>query len=66
MADTSKGPFARALQDRLTDLRLRADLGEIRTAAQFRAALEQGGRFKLSDPRVRSACVRAGFESWTG
>jgi hypothetical protein len=66
MADTYEAPFARALQDRLTDIRLRTDLGEIVTAAQFRAALEHDGRFKLSDPRVRSACVRAGFGGWTG
>jgi hypothetical protein len=66
MADTDQGPFARALQDRLTDLRLRADLGEIVTSSQFHAALQRDGRFKLSDPRVRSACLRAGFGEWAG
>jgi hypothetical protein len=66
MARSNQSSFARKLEDRLTDLRLRADLGEIATADDFRAALEQGGTFTLADPRVRTACERAGFGAWTG
>jgi hypothetical protein len=67
MAENSQGPsgrFARELMDRLADIRLRVDLGEISTASAFRAALEHGGRYALDDPRVRTACVKAGFGGW--
>jgi hypothetical protein len=66
MAQSESDPFSRALGDRLTDLRLRVDLGEITTAAAFRNELEQDRRFQLTDPRVRAACERAGFGHWTG
>ena len=69
MADPNFPPdrtFLRQLNDRLTDLRLRADLGELRAAPAFRAALEHDGRFRLDDPRVRAACVNAGFGGWVG
>lgn len=66
MADSQTDSFARKLEDRLTDLRLRADLREITSAAAFRAALEQDGVFRLADPRVLAACERAGFRAWTG
>lgn len=56
--------FPRRLNDRLTDLRLRADLGDFASAAAFRTALEHDGRFRLDDPRVRAACVNAGFGEW--
>jgi hypothetical protein len=67
MADRDRPPpgdFAGKLNDRLTDLRLRVDLGEITTAAAFRHALEAGNMFRLADPRVREACVSAGFGRW--
>jgi hypothetical protein len=64
MTDSSPDRHARKLQDRLTDLRLRVDLKEITTAAQFRAALEQDGDFTLADRRVRAACERAGLGAW--
>jgi hypothetical protein len=67
MADPDLPPdraFSRRLNDRLTDLRLRADLGELASPAAFRAALERDGRFRLDDPRVRAACVNAGFGEW--
>jgi hypothetical protein len=60
----SEDAFLRALRNHLADIRLRVDLGEITSAAAFRAALEQGGRFRLDDPRVRTACVGAGFAGW--
>jgi hypothetical protein len=66
MAHSTQSSFARKLEDRLTDLRLRADLGEIATVDDLRAALEQGGTFSLGDPRVRAACERAGFGAWAG
>lgn len=60
----SGGVFAAKLRDRLTDLRLRVDLGEIAGPAAFREALGAGGTFRLEDPRVREACVRAGLAAW--
>jgi hypothetical protein len=65
MAQSESDPFSRALEDRLTDLRLRVDLREITTAAEFRDALERDRKFLLDDPRVRAACERAGFGHWT-
>jgi hypothetical protein len=67
MADSNPAPergFQRRLNERLADLRLRADLGELAGAAAFRSALEQDGRFRLDDPRVREAALRAGFGRW--
>lgn len=64
MTDSPPDWFSRRLEDRLTDLRLRADLREITTAAQFRGALEQDGAFTVADPRVRAACRRAGLQAW--
>jgi hypothetical protein len=58
--------FYRRLQDRLTQLRLQVDLGELSTSARFRALLEEGGEFALLDPRVRSACLAAGLGHWLG
>jgi hypothetical protein len=69
MADPDLAPdraFSRLLSNRLTDLRLRADLGTLASAAEFRAALEQDSRFRVDDPRVRAACVNAGFGEWLG
>ena len=65
MTQSESDPFSRALRDRLTDLRLQVDLGEITTAAAFRDALERDRKFHLADPRVRAACERAGFGHWT-
>jgi hypothetical protein len=65
MAQSESDPFSRALGDRLTDLRLQVDLGEITTAAAFRDALERDRKFQLADPRVRTACEHAGFGHWT-
>ena len=56
--------FLRQLNDRLTDLRLRADLRELASADTFRTALEHDGRFRLDDPRVRATCLDAGFGEW--
>lgn len=56
--------FQIKLADRLADLRLQVDLGDLRTPAAFRAALERGGRFLVADPRVREACTRAGLARW--
>jgi hypothetical protein len=64
MVQSESDPFTQALGDRLTDLRLQVDLGEITTAAGFRAALERDRRFHLTDARVRAACERAGFARW--
>ena len=52
------------LADRLTELRLGIDLGEIRTPADFKALLEADGSFTSDDPWVRSACASAGLASW--
>jgi hypothetical protein len=52
------------LADRLTVLRIRVDLGEIRTAAAFKRELERDGLFTLDDPRVRNACNTAGLTAW--
>jgi hypothetical protein len=46
--------------EKLADLRLRIDMGEILTPRAFRAALEHGEHFKADDPRVREACLDAG------
>ena len=59
-----EGAFVRELRGHLADLRLRVDLGEITSAAAFRAALEQDGRFRLDDPRVQRACMLAGLTVW--
>jgi hypothetical protein len=56
--------FEAKLRDRLADLRLRVDLGELGNAADFRKALEAGGTFRLADPRVREACRKAGLAGW--
>jgi hypothetical protein len=53
--------FPRRLLDRLADIRLRVDLGEIRDPAALRAALERDGQFRLDDPRVHAACLEAGL-----
>ncbi|MGH7508935.1 MAG: hypothetical protein ACREMZ_05650 [Gemmatimonadales bacterium] len=58
--------FAATLASHLTNLRLRVDLGELRTPAAFRAALEHGGHFLATDPRVREACRLAGLGRWLG
>jgi hypothetical protein len=52
------------LANRLTELRLAIDLGEIRTRAAFKAALERDGTFTADDPRVRKACSDAGLKAW--
>jgi hypothetical protein len=67
MTDTDPAPdamFAAKLRNRLADLRLRLDLGEIKSSAAFREALEAGGAFRLADPRVREACRNAGLARW--
>jgi hypothetical protein len=67
MPDNDPAPdaiFAAKLRDRLADLRLRVDLGEIESPAAFREALEAGGTFLLADPRVREACRSAGLARW--
>jgi hypothetical protein len=56
--------FAAKLRNRLTELRLRLDLGELESPAAFREALEAGGAFRLTDPRVLEACRNAGFARW--
>jgi hypothetical protein len=56
--------FRIRLANRLTELRLAVDLGEITTPAAFRAMLERGGTFSADDPRVRTACASAGLSSW--
>jgi hypothetical protein len=57
--------FDRQLNERLADLRLRADLGELAGRVAFRAALEHDGRFRLVDPRVWDAVMRSGLGWWT-
>jgi hypothetical protein len=61
---TPDATFEAKLRDRLADLRLRADLGELGTPAAFREALEAGGTFLLADPRVREGCRKAGLARW--
>ena len=56
--------FPTRLASRLTELRLALDLGDIKTPAGFRAALERDGAFAINDPRVRNACVAAGLGAW--
>jgi hypothetical protein len=55
--------FRARLANRITELRLAIDLGEIRTAAAFKAALERDGLFVLDDPRVIEACRLAGLSA---
>jgi hypothetical protein len=67
MTDTDPAPdaiFEAKLHDRLADLRLQVDLGELATPAAFREALEAGGTFLITDPRVREACRKAGLARW--
>jgi hypothetical protein len=61
MNKPSDDGFTHRLSDRVSDLRLRADLGEIRDAAALRQALEADGQFRLDDPRVHAACLDAGL-----
>jgi hypothetical protein len=56
--------FRIRLANRLTELRLAVDLGEISTRAAFQAVLERDGTFSADDPRVRKACASAGLGSW--
>ena len=56
--------FQVKLANRLAELRLQVDLGDLHTPAAFRAALERCGRFLATDPRVREACTRAGLARW--
>jgi hypothetical protein len=64
----SQAPAARAfrirLANRLTELRLGIDLGEITTRAAFEHALQRDGGLTLDDPRVRNACAVAGLSAW--
>jgi len=64
----SEAPAARAfrirLANRLTELRLGIDLGEIRTRSAFENALERDGGLTIDDPRVRNACAVAGLSAW--
>jgi hypothetical protein len=67
MTDANPAPgamFEAKLRDRLADLRLRLDLGELGSPAAFREALEAGGTFLVADPRVREACRTAGLARW--
>lgn len=57
--------FERGLNERLADLRMRVDLGEVPGRAAFRAALEHDGRFRLDDPRVWEAVMHTGLGPWT-
>lgn len=56
--------FRIRLANRLTELRLAIDLGEIRTRAAFMAALERDGTFMADDPRVLKACSDARLAAW--
>jgi len=56
--------FRIRLANRLTELRLAIDLGEIRTRAAFKAALERDGNFTAGDPRVMQACKDASLAPW--
>ena len=56
--------FRIRLANRLTELRLAIDLGEIRTRAAFKAALERDGTFTADDPRVMQACSDASLAPW--
>ena len=56
--------FRIRLANRLTELRLKIDLGEISTRAAFENGLERDGGFSVDDPRVRNACAAAGLEAW--
>jgi hypothetical protein len=66
----SEAPVDRAfrirLANRLTELRLGIDLGEIRTRAAFENALERDGGLTVDDSRVRNACAVAGLSAWLG
>lgn len=56
--------FRSRMANRITELRLAIDLGEIRSATGFRAALQRDGRFRADDPRVIEACRNAGLGGW--
>ncbi len=56
--------FYLQMANRFTELRLAIDLGELRTAAAFRTALQRDGRFQTDDPRVVEACRKAGLGHW--
>jgi hypothetical protein len=56
--------YRRRLTDRLTELRLAVDLGDIEGPAAFRTALERDGIFAIDDPRVEGASVSAGLGPW--
>lgn len=56
--------FRRRLANRLTELRLAVDLGEITTREAFQAMLERDREFTVGDPRVREACVAADLGDW--
>ena len=56
--------FIRRLGTRVTQLRLRVDLGELRSPAAFREALLEGGEFTLDDTRVQQACWSVGLGHW--
>ena len=58
--------FRIRLANRLTELRLGIDLGEITNRSAFERALERGGGFTIEDRRVRNACAAAGLSSWLG
>ena len=60
----ARGAFATQLVDRLTELRLAVDLGEITSPDGLRAILERGGLFEAGDPRVHQACAAAGLGQW--
>ncbi len=56
--------YRRRLADRLTELRLAVDLGDIEGPAAFRTALERDGIFTIDDPRVKGAGLSAGLGPW--
>lgn len=58
--------FQTRLADRLTELRLGIDLGEITSPAAFVSRLQRDGGFTADDPRVRAACALAGLTPWLG
>ncbi|MGH7497750.1 MAG: hypothetical protein ACREL3_02745 [Gemmatimonadales bacterium] len=63
-SDSNDDAFRTRLTNRLTELRLAIDLGELRTLTAFRAALERDGLFRADDPRVLDACGRIGLSWW--
>jgi len=58
--------FRIRLANRLTELRLGIDLGEITSRSAFERALERDGGFTIDDQRVRNACAAAGLSGWLG